>query len=121
MSRCEKYKSAKIFFKRNFFHLFSLFSYHFMLPSPFYVTLDVNRTGPKAFLPDDDDENESSIRRACSLSDLSMGKGNKLQLFFGIFCASTEAASLLVSFCLAHDFMTSCDVFEMFSLLFYCE
>lgn len=31
------------------------------------------------FLPDD--ENESSIRRACSLSDLSMGKGN----FFGLF------------------------------------
>lgn len=88
-----------------------------MLPSPFYVTLDVNRTGPKAFLPDDDDENESSIRRACSLSDLSMGKGNKLQ-FFGVFCASTEAASLLVSFCLAHDFMTSCDVFKIVFIAF---
>lgn len=35
--------------------------------------------GNKAFaIPADDDyedENESSIRRACSLSDLSMGKG----------------------------------------------
>lgn len=31
-------------------------------------------------MPDDDEdeENESSIRRACSLSDLSMGKGNKV-------------------------------------------
>jgi hypothetical protein len=35
------------------------------------------RAGNKTFLPDDfeDEENESSIRRACSLSDLSMGKG----------------------------------------------
>lgn len=32
--------------------------------------------GKQAFMPDDD-ENESSIRRACSLSDLSMGKGNE--------------------------------------------
>lgn len=30
----------------------------------------------KAFILDDD-ENESSIRRACSLSDLSMGKGKE--------------------------------------------
>lgn len=34
--------------------------------------------GQKIFLTDDDD-NESSIRRACSLSDLSMGKGNKFR------------------------------------------
>ncbi|XP_070509795.1 mitogen-activated protein kinase-binding protein 1 isoform X4 [Chironomus tepperi] len=36
--------------------------------------------GNKSFVPDNDDcgdENESSIRRACSLSDLSMGKGFK--------------------------------------------
>lgn len=33
--------------------------------------------GKQAFMPDDDDDNESSIRRACSLSDLSMGKGKE--------------------------------------------
>lgn len=38
--------------------------------------------GNKAFMPDDDDENESSIRRACSLSDLSMGKGKFLFRLF---------------------------------------
>lgn len=38
----------------------------------------------KSFLPDDfydEDQNESSIRRACSLSDLSMGKGKNLTAF----------------------------------------
>lgn len=30
---------------------------------------------------DDEGENESSIRRACSLSDLSMGKGKTLPEF----------------------------------------
>lgn len=41
------------------------------------------RAGKQSFLPDDFDdenENESSIRRACSLSDLSMGKGKNHQL-----------------------------------------
>jgi hypothetical protein len=43
-----------------------------------------HNAGKKAFaIADDydDDENESSIRRACSLSDLSMGKGNKQPVF----------------------------------------
>lgn len=44
----------------------------------------LKHAGNKAFIADDDfeDENESSIRRACSLSDLSMGKGNLLKTKF---------------------------------------
>lgn len=63
-----------------FHRLFLLFlSFHVT----FYVILDcldvsLLHKGQKIFLTDDDD-NESSIRRACSLSDLSMGKGKKFR------------------------------------------
>lgn len=45
--------------------------------------------GPKIFLPDDD-ENESSIRRACSLSDLSMGKGKVLSANYFLIAVNVQ-------------------------------
>jgi hypothetical protein len=47
-------------------------------------------------MPDDDeDENESSIRRACSLSDLSMGKGNVTRDFFVLLFSMSMFSSFL--------------------------
>ena len=58
-------------------------SYHFMFRS--FILFGMNSLfavrsyeGKQAFMPDDDNENGSSIRRACSLSDLSMGKGKEI-------------------------------------------
>lgn len=61
-----------------------LIAYNFIMPS-----------GNKSFMPDDydDDENESSIRRACSLSDLSMGKGKDFIFFLCVFATPTALFS----------------------------
>jgi len=61
-------------FQFRFTDLFPYFSYHFI------TVVDVRLGIHKSFVPDDDDEQESSIRRACSLSDLSMGKGKSFFL-----------------------------------------
>lgn len=82
-----------------FTHLLFYRSYHFMFRS--FMLFGMNSLfavavteGKQAFMPDDDDENESSIRRACSLSDLSMGKGKETLSFAMISAAEKLRRSL---------------------------
>lgn len=58
-------------------------------------------------------DSESSIRRACSLSDLSMGKGKASFLFFLILLIRKHYTSLLLSFTL----LFVC-LFEFFDFIF---
>lgn len=76
-------------------------SYHFMFRS--FMLFGMNSLfavaateGKQAFMPDDDDENESSIRRACSLSDLSMGKGKEI-FEFSMLPAADDASPFMLA------------------------
>lgn len=100
-----------------FFISIFYYSYHFMLP--FYVIWNDWRCcslcnkGNKALTPDHDDENESSIRRACSLSDLSMGKGKRFLCLN--YCKSFLVPSMPIFDVLHGHFILT---FELISLDF---